>query len=267
VIEFLLILKLLVAIGVVVGLSIITEKFSPKLAGLIAGLPTGSAITLFFIGLENGANFASDTAIYNMEGIVAMLSVLFIYYKASTMFKRHRLVLSALCSVAGYFVVIYLLHFLVLGLLGAVLLSLAAILAFTYLFREIKSTTITDKIDLSAKVLFARALAAAAIILTIIEAASLVGPKWAGLFTAFPTTTFPLILIVHYTYGELPVHTIIKHFPVGLASLIAYSLVVSISYPVIGIYYGTAAAFAAAFLVCALIYLLHMQKGRQFLAD
>ncbi|MDO8339909.1 MAG: hypothetical protein Q7T16_04605 [Candidatus Burarchaeum sp.] len=264
-IELLFALKLLVAIGVVVGLSIITEKSSPKLAGLIAGLPTGSAITLFFIGLENGADFASVSAIYNMEGIVAMLSVLFIYYKTSAAFKRHGLALSAIFSVAGYFVAIYLLHFLNLNAVGAVLLPLAAIVLSTYLFREIRDSKVTERIRLGFGVLFARAVAAAAIILAVIGTAGLAGPEWAGLFTAFPTTTFPLILIIHYTYGEKQVHTIIKHFPVGLASLIAYSLVVSLAYPVIGIYYGTAAAFASAFLVCIFIYLLHMQKGRQFL--
>lgn len=257
----LLLIKLIVAIIVVVALSIITEKVSPKIAGLLTGLPTGSAITLFFIGLDNGTSFASTTAIYNIAGLVAMQILLFAYYKSTTHFKKYSLPLSALFSVVAYFVTVFVLKFIVRDMLVAVVLPLVSIIVFTFLFKEIENMKIQRPTPLSAKVLLSRAFVAAIIILVIIESAALVGPEWAGLFTAFPTTTFPLILIVHNTYGSKPVHTIIKNFPVGLVSLIAYSLTVSFAYPLFGIYLGTLAAFIAAFIVCLAIYFWHNHQG------
>ena len=75
-------------------------------------------------------------------------------------------------------------------------------------------------------ILLIRALVAATIILLVIGAGTLVGPKWAGLFSAFPCTFLPLILIVHYTYDREHVHTIIKNVPRGLGAVIIYVLTV-----------------------------------------
>lgn len=256
----LLALKLFVAIAVVLVLTIIAEKAGPKAAGILSGLPTGSAITLFFIGLQDGTTFASDTAVYNMAGIIAMQTTLFAYFLASSRLKRHSLPLSALFSLAAYFAAIYVLHLFQFDLFWAVLLPLLSIAIFTYLFRGIEESKIEKPIKLGFRVLAFRAVVAGIIILAVIEAAGIVGPKWAGLFTAFPTTTFPLILILHHTYDARHVHTLIKNFPVGLASLVAYSLAVHFAYPSFGVFYGTLAAFAAALAVCTIIFLFTAKK-------
>ena len=61
----------------------------------------------------------------------------------------------------------------------------------------------------------AAGLLAGFIILAIIATAQLVGSRWAGLLSAFPSTLFPLILIVHLSYDKTHVHTIIKNVPTG----------------------------------------------------
>jgi hypothetical protein len=255
----LFIIQLLVSIGAVLGLSVITERASPKLAGLISGLPIGTAIIFFFIGLQNGTAFASDAVVYNLAGLVAMQSLLYVYYKSSMAFGKG-LLLPAALSVIGYFLVVLLLQAFALDRLEAVLLSVLSIFLFTYLFREIEDSKIKDRVRIGSAVLFGRAVVAAAIIIAVTWTAALAGPKLSGLFSAFPTTVFPLILIIHYTYGTKPVHTIIRNFPTGLAATLAYSLTVSFAYPAFGVYLGTVAAYAAAFVVCALIYILHLRK-------
>ena len=61
------------------------------------------------------------------------------------------------------------------------------------------------------------------------------------------------MLIVHITYDRAHVHTIIKNFPYGIGSLIAYGLSVSYLYPAWGVGWGTLAAFGIA-CVYLLIY-------------
>jgi hypothetical protein len=96
----LFLIKLVVVITVVVGLSIIAEHGSPRLAGLLSGYPTGSAITLFFFGLELSPQFAAHSAVYNMIGMVAMQVLIYAYYKTSC---RHGIIASSLVGVGSYF--------------------------------------------------------------------------------------------------------------------------------------------------------------------
>ena len=72
------------------------------------------------------------------------------------------------------------------------------------------------------------------------------GATWAGLFAAFPVTLFPLILIIHSTYGKEPVHTFIKHLPRGLWSLLIYLTGVIFIYPALGVYWGTLVSLGLA---------------------
>ncbi|MFH1425812.1 MAG: hypothetical protein ABIG66_00030 [Candidatus Kerfeldbacteria bacterium] len=237
------ILKLTVTVTIVVGLSIIAEKASPRIAGLLSGYPTGSAIALFFFGLEIGPDFAAQSAFYNMVGIAATLAFTFFYYKAS---QKYGMAGSALLSVAGYLIITWLLHFIEPNIYLAVGIPAAAILLFVFLFRRIKNVRVENTIPLSTNVLLIRALFAVSIILVITGVARLIGPAWAGLFSAFPTTILPLVLIIHYTYGKKHVHTIIKNVPAGIFSVVLYSLTISFAYPAYGVYWGTLAAFGVA---------------------
>ena len=244
--ESLFIIKLVVTVVVVLLLSLVAERVSPRVAGILSGYPLGAAIALFFIGLENSPEFASNSAVYTMMGLVATQSFVYLYFRASLFLKRFSVLGSSLFAIAGYFVVIWLLHFIRPGKFLAVLIPVASVFFFVYLFKEVKNATIQNRIKLTPKILFFRAFLAAFTIVLITGAAKFVGARWAGLFSAFPITLLPLILIVHLTYDKEHVHTIIKNFPLGLGSLIIYSLAVSIVYPGAGIYVGTLISFAAA---------------------
>lgn len=251
---------LLISTFVVVCLSLISEHISPRAAGLISGAPTGSAITLFFLGMSRGEQFAADSAIYNMVGMIGMQALLYCYYKASKHFKTHTVILSSLAGICGYAIVVWLLHLVPMGRELAVALPLLSIALFAFLFKEIENVKIEKKAHLGAGMLLARAIAASVIIVAIVTASEAVGPAWTGLFSSFPTTLFPLILITHFTYGAKPVHTIMKNVPFGLPALVAFSLTVSVAYPVLGIYWGTAAAFAAA--ICYLAAYVYLVQGK-----
>lgn len=236
-------IKLIVAVGVVIVLSIIAENSSPRLAGILSGYPTGSAISLFFFGLEINPEFAAHSAVYNMVGLVAMQAFIYCYYKASLKFN---IVNSALLAIAGYFAVIWLLYYIELNKFIAIAIPIASIFFFHNLFRPIENVKVENKVPTTHKVLVVRALSAASIIMLTTGIASLVGSTWSGLLSAFPSTLFPLMLIVHLTYGKKHVHSIIKNVPLGVFSLVLYSLTVSIVYPSYGIYRGTLVSFGVA---------------------
>lgn len=101
-----------------------------------------------------------------------------------------------------------------------------------------------------------RAVFAALVILAITTMAGLVGPRWVGLFSAFPITMPPLLVIVQFTYQLDHVRTIIKKVPRGLGSLLAYAMFVAASYPRAGIGWGTLLGYLAA-----TAYLLLLEYG------
>ncbi|NRR90702.1 hypothetical protein HSX10_03890 [Winogradskyella undariae] len=251
--ELLILIKLIVAILFVIGLSILAENVSTKIAGILSGYPSGSAITLFFFGLEVSPDFAAESAVFNMIGLTATLSFVYIYYMASKFFTKFNILLSSLSAILGYFAIVSLLQLIDVNKYIAILIPVTFSFLYIYLFKKIKNVNIQTKAKLNYRILFVRAFFAALIILLITSVPRFVGPNLAGLFSAFPTTLFPLMLIIHFTYSKEHVHTIIKNVPIGMFSLIIYSLVISIVYPLFGIYVGTIISFAAA-TVYLLIY-------------
>ena len=259
--ESILFVKLFVSVILVLTLSAVAEHVSPRAAGLLAGYPAGAAITLFFFGMDISPEFASDSAVYTMMGLVATQAFVFCYFKATLYFKKNTIAASSILAIIGYFIVIWLLHYIRLNKFLAALIPIASIFVFVYLFRQIKNATIQDRVKLTPRILFLRAFLAGFMILIIIGTAKLVGSRWAGLFSAFPSTLFPLILIVHLTYDKAHVHTIIKNFPRGLGSLITYMLCVSIAYPASGIYIGTLVSLAAASVYLLVYRLVAVRTG------
>ena len=260
--EILFIIKLVTTSAVVIGLSLLAEYMSPKIAGIVSGYPTVSAIILFFFGLEVSPQFAADSAEYNVIGLTAVLFFVYFYYQGSRFFTRFNILLSTISALIGYLIVIWFLHYIDLNIYIAVLLPISFSLIFIYLFKNIKDIKIDKKVRVNYKILLLRAGFAVLIILIITNIPELVGPKWAGLFSAFPSTIFPLIIIVHFTYSKEHVYTIIKNVPIGIFSVIIYSLLVSIVYPIIGIYWGTllSLSIATAYL---LVYKRIKEGGRQ----
>lgn len=247
-VEWLIFSKVLVSVVFVVGLSLVTEHVSPKVAGILAGYPLGAAISLFFIGVENGSAFAAQGAVYTLGGLSASLVFVYFYYKVSARKGRFEIVFSTLVAIVAFWVAAKILSLLNLGLFTAFVITFGSICFFYCQFRSIPNVLVQKKTKFTPLVLVARALVAALIILLITGIAKTVGPNWSGILSAFPITLYPLLLIIHISYGREQVHTIIKNFPIGLGALIVYVTFVNILYPSLGVGLGTALAFFAATL-------------------
>jgi uncharacterized membrane protein (GlpM family) len=262
VVNLFLLSKIVVTFGMVLALSVVAERVSPRVAGLLSGYPLGAAIALFFIGLEINPQFAAQSAVYTLAGLVASQVFVLSYFLVSDRLRHRAILASSSAALGGYFAAAWLLHLIPFSRPAAVLVPTGSIFLFAYLFRNIPNVGITRSVRFTPQVLLLRAGLAAIIIVAITTAAKAVGPAWAGLFTAFPTVLFPLMLIVHITYDKKHVHTIIKNFPLGLGSLISYALSVSFLYPVVGVTRGTLLAFAVATLYL-MVYGAFVQRMRR----
>lgn len=248
-------IKIAVSIAMVVVLSVLAEVVSPRFAGVLSGYPLGAAISLFFFGYELSPGFAAESALYTSVGLAATQTFAYIYYRvsarAASLNKLPNILAATSAALCGYFLVAAVLQQIKLNLAIAIALPALSIVLFVALFRKVANVKIEQRVSLNHRVVLLRSLAAAFFIVVITSTAKAVGQRWAGLFSAFPITMLPFVIIIHITYDPAHVYAVLKNVPKGIGSLVVYAFAVHLLYPTCGIYLGTLLAY-----VLATIYLL-----------
>lgn len=242
----LLIAKILVTLVAVVGLSLIAEHVSPQVAGILAGYPHGIAIVLYFIGLEQGAEFGGHAAMFAVGGLSANAFLAFVYYLLCRSKHWTNVGLAALGSVAGFLAFAAVLKQLSLSAVEAIGFTLVVLFVSGFLLRNIQNSKITTKPKIRLPDMVLRAALAALIVLAITGLAGVIGPDWSGLLSGFPVVTYPFLLIIHAKHGPAPISTIAKNYPFGVVSLLVYTATLSWAFPALGVNWGTLAGFVAA---------------------
>ncbi|WP_027967596.1 hypothetical protein [Halomonas halocynthiae] len=240
--------KLAVSIGMVLGLAMVAERLSARMAGLLAGYPLGTALALFFIGLEISPTYAAESAVHTLAGFTATLALCGGYLLGARRDDLLGVFGGTAAGLLAWLTVNLALTQISFTRMSGTLTTLIAIIVFTYLYRRLPDIKTRSRGSFSWLATALRAGLAATTILVITGLAHIVPPAWAGVMAAFPFTMFPLLLIVHLTHGRAPVVTIIKHFPAGLGALLSYTLCVSLTYPSLGLALGTLSGFAVATL-------------------
>lgn len=240
--------KVAVSVAMVLGLGVVAVRVSPRIAGLLSGYPLGTALALFFIGLEISPAFAVDSAVHTLAGFTATMALGAGYWLCG----RKPGLVGVFSGLGGaivfWFAVSAVLAQFDFTRLTGTLCTLVAIIGFTWLFKRIPDTVATARPAFSWVALGLRALLATLIIFVITGLAHWVPPAWAGTLAAFPVTMLPFLLILHASQGPGPAATVIKHYPMGLGSLLSYALCVSYSYQSLGLALGTLAGFVVATL-------------------
>jgi len=258
----LILIKICVTITIVLGLSIVAERVSPKWAGLLGGYPLGIAIVLIFISFEEGPAFAAQSAIHSLAGLSANLSVFAAYGLVLSLRPNSSFIWPALASLTAFFSIAIPIGYVDFTLTSSVTFILFIIIGCIYAFKHFPDMKIEKAVKLGFGVTFTRATMACFVVLSITGLAEQMGPELAGSLGSFPSTVFPLIIIMHFTYGPAPVLTIIKHFPNGLGAMVVFGIIYVLYLEDFGLIWGTAFSFFIATLYL-LAYSAIQQKMRQ----
>ncbi|WP_447927162.1 hypothetical protein [Vreelandella sp. EE27] len=254
--------KIVVSVVMVLGLGVIAVRVSPKVAGLLAGYPLGTALALFFIGLEISPLFAAQSAVHTLAGFTATMALGAGYWLCGRKPGLTGVLTGTAGGIAAWFSVSLVLAQFDFTRLTGTLTTLCAIAVFSTLFRRIPERMATARAPFSWRALCLRALLATLIIFVITSLAHWVPTAWAGTLAAFPITMLPFLLILHLSQGPAPTATVIKHYPMGLGSLLCYALCVSYTYEQWGLLPGTLAGFALATL-----WLVGWMQGQRWWAN
>jgi len=287
-----LLAKALWSAGIVMGLAFVAERIGTRIAGLLAGAPLSAVLIFFFVGRDMGIAYIVDSVPHGIASFSGTLVFVLVYYWTSSRLARFPALGGAMAAIAAYlsiasfsgtlvFVLVYywtssrLARFPALGGAMAAIaayLGIASVLAtipFTlasgtaltvfvialshWLLRKIDFAALVRPISYTAHLLLLRGGVAAALIITVIMLAEILGPRWTGLLVGFPTTLLPTLLIIHFTHGTAATHAMIRNFPIGMGSIILYILSVPHSFTLWGVYGGTAASLAVAFTYLSVI--------------
>ena len=239
-------LKIITTVFLILALTWVAEKASPQIAGILSGYPIGTALVLFFYGLQVGPDFAVATVPYNLLGHVSALIFVCLYFLGSRDSTVGSTIFASICALGGYAVAAWGMSSMKPSLLSAAAVSFVSIAIFSFIFRGIPNTTIDRPIHYTPGMVIFRILISTVMVLAITGLARSVGTNWAGLFSAFPLVVFPLLVLIHLNYGAQRAHTVLKNFPRGLWTVLVYSITISLTYGRYGVFVGTAIGYLAA---------------------
>ncbi len=238
------VLYFLTGSGLIAGIILVAERRSPRLAGILMALPTITFISLLFMALEHDAEFASKAAIWNPVGIVA--DVIFLgMFAFGTRISRGAsgLLIAFALAFLGYFTAIFLLRWLPIssGFQALALLWIACIAAYI-LFRRLAACEFERRVTAGWQEVLLRGVFGGSVVSGVIFLGDNAGPLWGGIFSSFPGTITPVLMLLYLSHGMEMTDSVIRDSPIGLAGTGLYSCMVWVLYPVGGVFSGTIGA-------------------------
>lgn len=210
----------------VVLLSEFAKRVNASLAGILVGLPLGAGLSVYFIAYEQGVDFLIPAIPWGIAGLISAQLFCLAYVKLGLASKQPPLVAITLSSAGGAAVflgsgaIIRLLDLsLVLAVLGFAVLTLMNI---RLVQRFPESPLAAPRQSLGFGGLLIRGVITGCLILVITAAAPLLGSRWAGVLSAFPSTLYAMVVLLHYDSGNELYPTVIKNFAYSVTTLAVF---------------------------------------------
>jgi len=245
--------KIVTTFLTVVMLAVVARRLGPRWAGVMAGFPLGSAIALYFIGVEQGAAFAAEAAETTLTGLLGSILLAVTYWRSSQHWSRpDQILLPLTMAMLAFLGAVFILQALPASLwLSLLLVSAAIVIAHRYLANIPESSAKANGTNVWQKpvpALVFRATMASISVLGITALAHILTPEQAGLLAAFPVSFTPALVVLHLSYGPAVVATAVRHYPSGLGAMVVYILCACYTYDRLSLNMGTAISLLAATL-------------------
>jgi hypothetical protein len=260
------ILKLLVVPPFIAGVSLAGRRWGPTIGGWLIGLPVNAGVIVFFIALEEGNAFASRTAQASLLGTVSVALFCLAYARVSPLVRRWYWAMAVswlvffVCTYAlegVYLSVVLGFPLVTLSLLVVRVLTLRVKVEIRAEVREKASRTVFPRCDIPLRIITATAL-----VISITEAASQLGPQLSGLLAPFPVYTTIMTGFTHHLEGEASAVKLLRGLVVGLFSFATFFLVLGTTIEPFGI----GASFGMALMVCLAVHFCTLRLMTRSLA-
>lgn len=241
-----LVAKVLWSAGIVLCLTVVAERVSTRVAGVLSGAPLSAVLLYYFVGRDMGTAFVVKSVPHGIAAFSATLAFVLAYYKTSSRLTRLIPFGSAIVAIVVFLIVAGGLAAIPFTLTTATLTTSCVVVFAIWLFRKIEFIPVAKPVRYTIPLLLLRGGLSAAMIIGVIALAEALGPRWTGLLAGFPSTLLPTLVIIHMTYGTANTHAMIRNFPVGMGSIVLYILSIAFTFPLWGASGGTAASLAVS---------------------
>jgi hypothetical protein len=230
-------LKLFLAPLLVIAASLSARRFGAVIGGVVVGLPVVAGPILLVLALTHGREFGADAAQASLLGLVSLTVFILVYAFICDEWSWK----LALPLGWGAFVVstAVLSGLSIDGLASLVLASASFLLGAAVLPRPAHELEFPE---LPAWDLPVRALAAAAMVISLTAASSALGPELSGLLAPFPIAISVLAAFAHAQGGSAEVLKLLRGMLLGLFGFAFFCATVAATLPTA----STGAAFAIA---------------------
>jgi len=235
--------------------TLIAEKVSGKLGGLIAGLPTTAVVSLMFIGLTLGLNPALTAA-----KMVPLSSGLYCFFFLTYLIQTKKGFLQGFIkSLIVWFAFAFIAsklsftNLLTSSLIGFILIS--ATIWWAEKNIQIDNQLIPKNIKSSP--LWIKATLTGLVISSVVFISKLAGPVWGGIFATFPALTISTILLTIKSGGVEFTRLIAKNIHISTTFSIALFAILSyFFFPIFGVIVGTIIAYITLLIISIPLYRL-----------
>ncbi len=257
-----LFLSLVVGSTWVVLSTVVAEKISGKIGGLILGLPSTAAISILFIGLTQDLphTMAAIAIVPFSSGVYCF------FYIAYLLFSKKDFWTGFLGSLAVWFFFAFLSssaapHTMLLSTIIWFFL-VAGCLGFTIRFIHINHAIIPKKI-IGAPVLV-KALVTGIVICFVVLISKVAGPRWGGIFATFPALISSTFLLTVKPGGVEFTRLLAKNvlistsITIGLFAILSYIL-----FPLVGVLLGSICAYVGLLVISIPLYYFVFDKVKE----
>ncbi|MGD0331209.1 MAG: hypothetical protein ABSB40_12340 [Nitrososphaeria archaeon] len=231
--------------------------------GMVAGLPSTAAFGFLFIGWNQSAGVAAEATtefplIFSFTGVF-LLS----YAILATYGFWKALVLSLLIWLGGVSLVVASdIQDFGVSLAVSALISLVVFFVFTWRLKLKKRSS--SKYSGSSLEVLLRFILGGGIVVLAVVASQMAGPRIGAIPTAFPAVSVPVLYVLHKSQGtEFSRAVTMPLMVTAMLTIIPYSVAVRIFFPVVGIWWGTAASYLVATPFAALSYFVLKPTKRE----
>jgi hypothetical protein len=235
------------------------ERYGPRIGGIIAGLPSTTAVGLFFIGFVQSPADASIASTVMPASVAGSLIFVVAYVTLCPKIGYKIALLAA--SVIWLAISLPLAYYKFEDIYAATLIfAVVWIATFLYMKKIDTKVDMPEKVKYTPPQVLTRAAFAGSVIAVAVSISSLLGPLWGGALAAFPAMFLTTFVILCRQYGCAYSTAFARNTPLGLLGVVPYLWGVHYLYPGYGLAYGTILSYAASFAVMGTAYALTLKK-------
>lgn len=228
---------------------------NPIMGGLVSGLPLGAGLSVYFVSASLGIEFMVRGIPWAIAGLSSSLLFCLCYLLVGKYSKVEQKIVKILLSSLGGLCSFLLSALLIKGL-NLNLWSACIVFTIIYILNimalknipDLRNSPISSGKANTIPALLLRGSIVGVIVSVITGAAILVGSRWTGILSSFPSTLYALLLILHYEEGDNMYPGVIYGFSFSVITLVVFYLSCLILLPGFGLNLGYVLIYLITFI-------------------